>query len=378
MAASNREEDAFKAFPYEEMPSLPLPDTSLGLEKERKESKKEAKRTAYEAALKNGPHVSGLIFNPYTPTNSIAMSTTSDEIPVTAPSSPLLEAAAGAPPEPTEEQKPAVGLGLVEESDHEEQPDIDDAAFLEEALRYWTYDRLMEYIIENNLLLTPEEKIAARSHLADKKRMSTLLDKVGAAAQGGEMPTDKEIAEAEEILERKGKSIINPEDWSKDSFLEIIGLIGSKDEEDSASDLEYERGEEMVQQMEFLDLGVTSSTADTVDGDKIPQPMEGSGLEADSCETGPVDEGTEEMPTLEVLAVDQPEMSVFEEAVSGEKEVDAEESTEEGGLGSVRTRDHMEKLSSTLQPVIDGTFFPTPRIPLGYWPRDGGQILQTP
>ena len=337
MSVPDSDRGAFKPLSYDKLPSLPSANPSLGSKKELKEAKEKAKKAAYEAAL----------------------NTTSGEAPVTVPKLSLPEAA-GAPPETTEDQKPAeTEPELVRESDptqdsnQEEQPDIIyDDAYLEEAKRCWTYDRLVEYITENNLLLSPDDKIAARSHLADKKKMSTFLDKLEAVEQGGEMPTDEEIAEAEEIAERKGKSIIDPEDWSKDNFLEVIGLVSSKDGEGPASQSEKESEEEIMRRMEALDLAVTSSAADLTDRAKTPQPIEALDLKARFGKgVGFSNGGMKEMPTLDVVAVDEYEASASKEAICGEEEIGAKESTENTSL---EPGDETKEEFFTLQPAADG------------------------
>ena len=190
--------------------------------RESKEAKKEAKKIAHEEARKRGPNVANLIFDPASP-GSTNTSPTSKKSGSSTPRSPSIVLA--------EDQLPSIA----------------------NLRRKWSHDKLVNYIIEHNILLKPEDRLAAKAHLADRNTILTFLDKVESVESGGDGPTPEEIAEAEEIGRRKGSPIIKPLDWSKDNFMEVIGLV-RKAKGDFANE-RVEDKEETTPLMEHLDLG---------------------------------------------------------------------------------------------------------------------------
>ena len=168
---------------------------------EKKEAKKEAKRAAkaHQQALRSGPLVGGVIIDPSPSVD------TSTSPPASRPS--------------------AVPQALRANTPSNEQLNAD-----AEYQQTWSLEKLLQYIIDHDILLHPDDKEMARNFLQDRRTMMTFLNKIEAVKNGGEIPSAEEISSAEGLAARNGSLLTRPFDWTKDDFMEVIGLRGSDNE----------------------------------------------------------------------------------------------------------------------------------------------------
>lgn len=174
----------------------------------KKEAKRVAKQKAHEEAMKNGPPVGGLIFDP-----------TASAKTTIGPAAPMYPVT------------PRVA--------HFVAPGNDKRNDVAEPQSKWVLPRLLDYIVEHDIMIAPEDRIVARNHLKDRNTITTFLDQMVAAEHGGEIPSAEDISSAEAIAERNGSLIIKPLDWTKGDFMEVLGL-SSKAKEVATRNVEWQ------------------------------------------------------------------------------------------------------------------------------------------
>ena len=100
---------------------------------------------------------------------------------------------------------------------------------LEQLKRECSFQRLLFWMIDNNILLSDDERQEARDWLRDRDILIRFLAKLKAFRQRGEKPSPEAIAEVEIVANRVNVSqITKPFDWSKNHILEVINLRSPK------------------------------------------------------------------------------------------------------------------------------------------------------